>query len=559
MSIESRIRSYEPVFREWQVKEYLGGGSGGQTGVYRIVRPHSGWEEVGALKVVTIVEAKGKLQDQSEAYQQDYLRHRQQLRARAEQEVQLMYRLRDCPQVVNYQDYTFVNWQADNSYGCDMLIRMELLTSLETVLMRQTFHESGVLRVGRDLTEALIRCHQEGIIHRDIKPANIFVTDSGNYKLGDFGIARILDDTQFAYTSIGTRAYASPEQTRQETYDHRVDIYSLGLTLYELSNGGKLPYAESGYIRHDEVLRRLNGEPLPSPSQASPALAAVILKACAYSPDQRYPDARAFQRALEEAGQKRSQPKKEPQKQQAADPYATAYAQPGQQVPPREPPKAEPVKTQPPPKVETPKSGSPKTQKKTKRRRFSGGNKVLVGLVLLGVIGYLASLSLPIMEKLENRQPNTYSYQVMDCSWTSASVYAQAMGGKLVSIDSKEELDVILDQLNDQGYQDVIFYVGACRWPDAQDDYPGPTDYYWTADGIYRDSWMGRKINRDSGWLADLWQPGEPSLEYNGNLETCLTLEYINGRWGLNDVRDDLLSQAAHLSGRVGYIVEYEE
>ena len=332
MSIESRIRSYESVFHDWKVKEYLGGGSGGQTGVYRIVRPHGSWEEVGALKVITIVEAKGKFQEQSESFQQDYLRHRQQLRTKAEQEVQLMYRLRDCAQVVNYQDYTFINWQGENNYGCDMLIRMEYLTSLETILMRQTVHEAGILRVGLDMTEALIRCHQEGIIHRDIKPANIFMTPNGNYKLGDFGIARILDDTQFAYTSIGTRAYAAPEQTRQETYDHRVDIYSLGLTLYEMSNLGKLPYAESGYVRHDEVLRRLTGDPLPAPSQASPALAEVILKACGFRPEDRYPDARAFQLALERVGQKESLPKESPWEQKtelAEDPYATALAQAG--------------------------------------------------------------------------------------------------------------------------------------------------------------------------------------------------------------------------------------
>ena len=88
MSIESRIRSYESVFHDWKVKEYLGGGSGGQTGVYRIVRPHGSWEEVGALKVITIVEAKGKFQEQSESFQQDYLRHRQQLRTKADRALQ---------------------------------------------------------------------------------------------------------------------------------------------------------------------------------------------------------------------------------------------------------------------------------------------------------------------------------------------------------------------------------------------------------------------------------------------------------------------------------------
>ncbi|MBR2490465.1 MAG: protein kinase [Ruminiclostridium sp.] len=553
MSIESRIRSYEPVFREWQIKEYLGGGSGGQTGVYRIVRPHNGWEEVGALKVITIVEAKGRLQDQSEAFRQDYLRHRQQLRTKAEQEVQLMYRLRDCAQVVNYQDYTFINWQADNSYGCDMLIRMEFLTSLETILMRQTFHESGVLRVGRDLTEALIRCHREGIIHRDIKPANIFVTANGDYKLGDFGIARILDDTQYAYTSIGTRAYAAPEQSRQETYDHRVDIYSLGLTLYELSNQGKLPFAESGYIRHDEVVQRLSGQPLPKPSQASPALAEVILKACAFAPGDRYPDARAFQRALEEAGQKRSQAKAEPQGQKkAADPYATAYARPGQQ-----PPFAgEPRKDVPPPPKSSPKEAArdsrPMQEKKSgqkEKKGKSGLGKFIKGCLLVLLVMALMGIGGSLLSWYQEQGPQRYEYYVGDYSWDGAAYIAELMGGKLVTIDSKRELDYLVEELNSQGYQNAIFFLGGKRAEDA-------SDYFWLNEFQLPE---GEALNSRDGWIADLWFSGEPSMEYNGEQETCLTLEYLDGRWGMNDVPWNLSERSDQFSGRIGFIVEYED
>ena len=540
MSIDSRIRSYESVFQDWKVKEYLGGGSGGQTGVYRIVRPHGSWEEVGALKVITIVEAKGKFQEQSESFQHDYLRHREQLRAKAEQEVQLMYRLRDCAQVVNYQDYTFINWQGENNFGCDMLIRMEYLTSLETILMRQTVHEAGILRVGRDMTEALIRCHQEGTIHRDIKPANIFMTPNGNYKLGDFGIARILDDTQFAYTSIGTRAYAAPEQTRQETYDHRVDIYSLGLTLYEMSNLGKLPYAESGYVRHDEVLRRLTGDPLPAPSQASPALANVILKACSFLPEDRYPDARAFQRALEMVGQKEILRKDNPPEQKAEtaeDPYATALAMAGKSEAMKEKAAAS--------GKEVSGNNQAEQQKKAKPASGKGRLGILYALLAVALIGLCGAVFL----LFGNQDSQNYAYHIEDCTWEEAAQRAQNMGGKLVTIDSKKEMKAILKELDDLGYQDIVFFVGGKRALDA-------TDYFWINEFQEPE---GEPLNGRDDWMADLWSEGEPSLEYKGNQEPCLTLECKDGKWGMNDVSNELLVQAARLTGSMGYIVEFEE
>jgi len=540
MSIDSRIRSYESVFQDWKVKEYLGGGSGGQTGVYRIVRPHGSWEEVGALKVITIVEAKGKFQEQSESFQHDYLRHREQLRAKAEQEVQLMYRLRDCAQVVNYQDYTFINWQGENNFGCDLLIRMEYLTSLETILMRQTVHEAGILRVGRDMTEALIRCHQEGIIHRDIKPANIFMTPNGNYKLGDFGIARILDDTQFAYTSIGTRAYAAPEQTRQETYDHRVDIYSLGLTLYEMSNLGKLPYAESGYVRHDEVLRRLTGDPLPAPSQASPALANVILKACSFLPEDRYPDARAFQRALEMVGQKEILRKDNPPEQKAEtaeDPYATALAMAGKSEAMKEKAAAS--------GKEVSGNNQAEQQKKAKPASGKGRLGILYALLAVALIGLCGAVFL----LFGNQDSQNYVYHIEDCTWEEAAQRAQNMGGKLVTIDSKKEMKAILRELDDLGYQDIVFFVGGKRALDA-------TDYFWINEFQEPE---GEPLNGRDDWMADLWSEGEPSLEYKGNQEPCLTLECKDGKWGMNDVSNELLVQAARLTGSMGYIVEFEE
>lgn len=157
-----------------------------------------------------------------------------------------------------------------------------------------------MIRIGKDICKGLAICHKEGIIHRDIKPANIFVTSRGEYKLGDFGIARMVDAGQRASTKMGTRAYAAPEQfvSFEENYDKRVDIYSLGLTLYELSNHNRLPFANSGYVRESEISLRILGKELPPPENADAALAKVILKACAYKAEDRFASAEEMQDEL---------------------------------------------------------------------------------------------------------------------------------------------------------------------------------------------------------------------------------------------------------------------
>lgn len=100
-----------------------------------------------------------------------------------------------------------------------------------------------------------------------------------------------------ASTGIGTPEYAAPEQTSGK-YDKRVDIYSLGLVLYELSNQYHLPFAKSSYVRPDDVNMRMAGVPIPPPTKASKELAAVILKACAHKADDRYQTAHELLTAL---------------------------------------------------------------------------------------------------------------------------------------------------------------------------------------------------------------------------------------------------------------------
>ncbi len=110
--------------------------------------------------------------------------------------------------------------------------------TLESVMAAQ-----GALPLARvgvwagDLANALNRAHRASIVHGDIKPANIFVTDEGHIKLGDFGIARYATQLSGTGKLVGTPAYLSPEQIKGETQDHRSDIFSLGIILYQMATG----------------------------------------------------------------------------------------------------------------------------------------------------------------------------------------------------------------------------------------------------------------------------------------------------------------------------------
>ncbi|MHB8535124.1 MAG: serine/threonine-protein kinase [Sulfuricaulis sp.] len=142
--------------------------------------------------------------------------------------------------------------------------------------------------------------HQAGVVHRDLKPSNIFITRDGQIKLMDFGIARILDnqDPSLKGTMVGTLLYISPEQINGRDTDCRSDIYTLGISLFEVVTG-RLPFER----RSDYALMHAHvQENPPSPKEyqrrVPRELESVILKAIAKDPDRRYQSAAEFRDAL---------------------------------------------------------------------------------------------------------------------------------------------------------------------------------------------------------------------------------------------------------------------
>ncbi|WP_237216593.1 serine/threonine-protein kinase, partial [Falsiroseomonas oryziterrae] len=158
-----------------------------------------------------------------------------------------------------------------------------------------------IVKVMEDLLTGLAFSHARGIVHRDIKPANLMLTTDGIGKIADFGIARIESSSMTqAGTVMGTPAYMSPEQFMGQTVDARTDIYSSGVLLYQLLTGERPFEGGMTAIMH----KALHTDPTPPStlSVTSPrALDAVVAKAMAKRPEERYPNAEAFLAALKAA------------------------------------------------------------------------------------------------------------------------------------------------------------------------------------------------------------------------------------------------------------------
>ena len=191
-----------------------------------------------------------------------------------------------------------------NELGWDIYIRMELLVPFNTYISDKKLTEKEVIKLGCDICTALEICAKRNIIHRDIKLENIFVSGFGDFKLGDFGVARMLENTTGGLSQKGAPNYMAPEVALGEKYDFRVDIYSLGIVLYRLLNANRLPFLDTerqllNYAeRKNAIERRLRGEAFNAPRDASLEMSDVILRACAYDPNKRFSSATEMKHAL---------------------------------------------------------------------------------------------------------------------------------------------------------------------------------------------------------------------------------------------------------------------
>ncbi len=186
------------------------------------------------------------------------------------------------------------------SEGVEAYIVMEFVdgVSLKELLEKNpSMPMNDLIAIAKQICQGLEYAHNKNVIHRDIKPANIMLNKDNMVKIMDFGLAKILSESEAEGTSVkGTPLYMSPEQIQGKRVDHRTDLYSLGCTLYRMAAG------HPPFIEGDVYYHHLHTSPAPPRSlnpQVPEKLNQIILKCLAKDPEQRYQRAKDILADLE--------------------------------------------------------------------------------------------------------------------------------------------------------------------------------------------------------------------------------------------------------------------
>ena len=291
------------VLDGWKITRPLGEGSYGR--VFEMERTEFGQTYQAALKVITVPQSKAEIGSilsegmstpQAEAYFHGIVEE-------LVHEFSIMFKLKGTANIVSCEDLRVL--EHPDGIGWDILIRMELLHPLLPYVYEHPMARRDIIKLGIDICKALERCQRYNVIHRDIKPENIFISDSGDYKLGDFGIARTIERTTSGLSKKGTYSYMAPEVYAGKEYGFSVDTYSLGLVLYRMLNKNRGPFlpqppeAITFASREQALTRRISGERLPRPFYGEGRLGEIVLKACAFDPKDRYSSPQQMRQELE--------------------------------------------------------------------------------------------------------------------------------------------------------------------------------------------------------------------------------------------------------------------
>ena len=296
----SYYKKFEPIDGKWIISKELGSGSFGTVfEVHRTDFP----DMKSALKIISIPNSQTEISSfRDENYdldEQTIVSYYYGIVEEVVQEFQIMSKLKGHSNIVNYEDHDVK--RRENEIGWDIFIRMELLTPMNKYFAENNPTQKDVIRLGIDICKALEICQKYQIIHRDIKPSNIFISKTGDFKLGDFGVARTLERTSSGLSKKGTYTYMAPEVFKGEAYGTNVDTYSLGIVMYKLLNNNLEPFRTDRTYGDSEKAfeKRVSGAEIPAPANAKGKLAEIVLKACSFNPKERYESPSQMREELE--------------------------------------------------------------------------------------------------------------------------------------------------------------------------------------------------------------------------------------------------------------------
>lgn len=288
----------------YRVEELIGKGS--FASVYKVKKENESGTYIKALKHIIIPEryqyqriwnAMGRNSEKTDRYFEQVFQETMQ-------EIRLMHAFteRGIHNIVSCYENDVIFHESPKQY--EIFLLMEYLTPLSQYIGQKDLSIDEVLNLGIQILNALEVCHKNHIIHRDIKEDNIFLDANGDFKLGDFGVAKVFRDNGLIASVKGTSGYMAPEILKHSgEYDETVDLYSLGMVLYRLLNHMRSPFFPpypNEFSNGDEeraLRRRMNEEKIPLPDAVPPSLGKVITKALAKK-NQRFQSAEEFRDEL---------------------------------------------------------------------------------------------------------------------------------------------------------------------------------------------------------------------------------------------------------------------
>jgi serine/threonine protein kinase len=281
----------------WRADSLIGDSFSGS--VYKISTCKTQQRQYAALKIKPVPRDTQEYHDLifAEKDKRDLKAHISYLAEAALKEALRMELLSRSPHIVQLQDYKVLPKQ--NEFGFLILIRMELLSSLEMALAPLALRERDAAKLGIDICSALELMAEERMIHRNIKPSSIFLSEHGDCKLGDFEIAAFADLLP-SFNAKRASVYTAPEIISKSSPGYPSDLYSLGLVMYQALNDGHLFPTNSTKLNYKDLEYLSRGYALPPPANASSALSDIVLKACAFDQSQRYQSASEMKKALVE-------------------------------------------------------------------------------------------------------------------------------------------------------------------------------------------------------------------------------------------------------------------
>ncbi len=434
--------------------------------------------------------------------------------------------------------------------GWDLYVKMDPGTPI-TEAAGSLCSDETIIGLGADLCNGLQFCHERNILHGNIRPQNIYTGPNG-YRLGS-----VVSGIGGRQTEGDLLLFASPERCRGMAVDQSGDVYSLGLVLYWLLNDRRLPFVYAGATAEQiyaACSKRINGEPIPAPLRGSPELKAIVQKACAYHPQERYQSAEELKQALLGLMQHQKREVVSSQQQQTGGEEEKGNSKKlwilvlilcllilltavfgwlllREDEEPSKPKRTSKESSSATTESTTEEDSEPSSE--TDNEPSSEDSDIQASTSEAPVV-------VPVI--------NTYELWVTDCDWVQAQQTAREKGGHLVAFESPEEYEHVLQLIQEQGREGVYFRIGARREESG-------TDYYWVDEN---DAFYGESLNADSAWCKEQWNGGEPNLVWNEEQEMYVQIFFDPGqqRWVWNDTSNAL--SYPNWDGGKGYIIEYE-